>query len=325
MPNALINPNIKHLRIFVEIARRGSFRSASQTLHLSEPATSQAMGQLESLLSVKLLERTTRSVRLTEAGTEFLADAERILDSLDHSVAMLREFASSGRGRVTLACLSSTVYRLLPPALNDMKRLYPNINVVFKDDNMRGILQSLDTGECDLAIVSEDGQDKKLISLPLVIDAFQVVCPAGHPLSRKKRITGTDLSAHKLVLLRRGSGIRDLFDRCMERSQLSATVTHETTQIHTLLGLVESGLGPTVLPAMLCPPASHANVVVLPLNRPSITRRLGLAFPPGKEPSFAARALASVIQKTVQGEGLRIPAGVKKLCMPECEAASDSA
>ena len=313
MAHALINPNLKHLRIFVEIARRGSFRSASETLHLSEPATSQAMGQLESLLSVKLLDRTTRSVRLTEAGAAFLVDAERILDSLDHSVAMLREFASTGRGRVTLACLSSTVYRLLPPALTEMKQLYPNINVVFRDDNMRGILQSLDSGECDLAIVSDDGPSKASPSIPLLTDAFQVVCPAGHPLASKKRVSGADLCAHKLVLLRRGSGIRDLFDRSMERSQLSTTVTHETTQVHTLLGLVESGLGPTVLPAMLCPPATHASVKVLPLHRPAVTRRLGLQFPAGKEPSSAARALASVIQKTVQSTGLQIPAGVQRI------------
>lgn len=313
MAHALINPNLKHLRIFVEIARRGSFRSASETLHLSEPATSQAMGQLESLLSVKLLDRTTRSVRLTDAGAAFLVDAERILDNLDHSVAMLREFASTGRGRVTLACLSSTVYRLLPPALTEMKQLYPNINVVFRDDNMRGILQSLDSGECDLAIVSDDAPSKASPFIPLLTDAFQVVCPAGHPLSSKKRISGADLCAHKLVLLRRGSGIRDLFDRSMERSQLGTTVTHETTQVHTLLGLVESGLGPTVLPAMLCPPATHASVKVLPLHSPAIARRLGLQFPAGKEPSSAARALASVIQKTVQSTGLQIPAGVQRI------------
>ena len=113
----MINPNLKHLRVFVEIARRGSFRNAATALHLSDPATSQGITQLESLLAVKLLDRTTRSVRLTEAGAAFLVDAERLLDGMDHAVATLREFATTGRGRVSLACLSSTVYRLLPPVL----------------------------------------------------------------------------------------------------------------------------------------------------------------------------------------------------------------
>lgn len=309
----MINPNLKHLRMFVEIARRGSFRGAAAALHLSEPATSQAVSQLESLLAVKLFDRTTRSVRLTAAGAAFLVDVERLLEGMDQSIATLREFATTGRGRVTLACLSSTVYRLLPPALAEMKRRYPGINVVFRDDNMRGILHSLDNGECDVAIVSEDPVKKRGLAIPLVSDTFQVVCPVDHPLAGRSKISGAELTAHEVVLLRRGSGIRDAFDRAAERLGLELSVVHETTQIHTLLGLVESGLGVTVLPSMLCPGPANATFAVRPLRRPAVGRRLGLVFPPGKEPSFAARTLAEVVRQTVLATGLQTPAGVTKI------------
>ena len=98
----MLNPNLKHLRIFVEIARRSSFRNAANALHLSEPAASQAISQLESLLDVKLFDRTTRIVRVSEAGAIFLNDAVRLLESMDHSISALRDFAKSGRGRVTI-------------------------------------------------------------------------------------------------------------------------------------------------------------------------------------------------------------------------------
>ena len=312
MAQALINPNLKHLRIFVEIARRGSFRSAARTLHLSEPAVSQAMTQLESLLTIKLLDRTTRSVRVTEVGSAFLVDAERILDGLDRSVKSAREYAKTGRASVTLACLSSTVYRILPPALTEMRRAHPGINVVFKDDNMRGILNSIENDECDLAIVSDDDMNKRTLSIPLIKDTFQVVCPANHPLAKQQRITGADLSAYDLVMLRRGSGIRDSFDRAIEKRALKMSVIHETTQIHTLLGLVESGLGATVLPSMLCPPESHPTTVVRPLITPSIVRSLGLLYPPGKDPSMGARILAEVIYRSTMNNNLQLPKGVKK-------------
>jgi len=78
----MLNPNLKHLRIFEEIARRGSFRNAANAMHLSEPATSQAISQLETLLGVKLLDRTTRIVRISEAGLIFLEDAVRLLESM---------------------------------------------------------------------------------------------------------------------------------------------------------------------------------------------------------------------------------------------------
>ena len=312
MAHAQINPNLKHLRIFVEIARRGSFRSAAQTLHLSEPAASQAMAQLESLLAVKLLDRTTRTVRVTEVGSSFLVDAERILDGLDRSVKSVRDYAKTGRATVTLSCLSSTVYRLLPPALTEMRRSHPGINVVFKDDNMRGILASLENDECDLAIVSDDAMNKRALSIPLIKDTFQVVCPASHPLAKQQRISGTDLSGYDLVMLRRGSGIRDSFDRAIEQRGIKMSVIHETTQVHTLLGLVESGLGATVLPSMLCPPESHPTTVVRPLIKPSVMRSLGLVYPPGKDPSIGARALAEVIHKTTSSHSLHLPKGVKK-------------
>lgn len=311
MSKATINPNLKHLRIFVEIARRGSFRSAAQTLHLSEPATSQAMTQLEGLLGVKLLDRTTRVVRATEAGTLFLTDAERMLEGLDRSVVSVRDFAATGRGTVTLSCLSSTVFRLLPPALSEMKVLHPAISVLFKDDSMRGILKNLDEGDCDIAIVSDDAMNHHGIDIPLVKDAFQVVCPNGHPLARLKQVAATDLAKHDLVLLRRGSGIRDTFDRAIEKRGHSMTVVHETTQIHTLLGLVEAGVGVTVLPAMLCPPVDHP-IAVRPLARPTVSRTVGIVFPPGKEASPASQALAEAIQRALSRRTASLPPGVTR-------------
>lgn len=310
----MINPNFKHLRVFVEIARRGSFRNAANALHLSEPATSQAITQLESLINVKLLDRTTRSVRLTEAGLTFLIDAEKMLDGMDRAIVGLREFATSGQGRVSLACLSSTVFHLLPPVLIEMKRLYPSINVIFLDDTMRGILRSLENGDCDLAIVSEDSLTKTELTIPLVEDSFQLVCSSEHPLAKKTQVTGDDISAHELLLLRRGSGIRDVFDRAIETLSIPLNIVYETTQVHTLLGLVEAKLGITILPSMLCPTESNLALVVRPLQKPIVSRRLGIVFPEGKEPSPAAQLLAEVIRQTVGSKTMIKPFGVKSIC-----------
>lgn len=309
----VINPNFKHLRVFIEIARRGSFRNAANALHMSEPAASQAISQLETLLAVKLLDRTTRSVRISEAGAAFLIDAERLVEGMDHSITALRELAASGRGRVSIACLSSAVYRLLPPVLAEMKRCCPGIDVLFLDDNMRGILHKLDTGECDLAIVSEDPTIKWGRSMALLDDDFQVVCCADHPLAQRLKVSGADLAKHELVLLRRGSGIRDNLDQALEKLDIRLNVVHETTQVLTLLGLVEAGMGVTVLPSMLCPDPAHGLFAVRPLHKPTVGRRLALVFAPGKEPTEAARLLAEVVHQTVLSAKLSAPAGVTKI------------
>jgi DNA-binding transcriptional LysR family regulator len=309
----MVNPNLKHLRIFVEIVRRGSFRNAALALHVSEPAASQAMTQLESLLGVQLLKRTTRSLGVTEAGADFLEDAERLLRGMDHAIANLRDFANSGRSKVSLACLSSAVYRLLPPVLTQMQLQHPRIHVVYQDNNMRGILQSLESGECDIALVSDHGAFKRGFAIPLVNDCFQVICPDGHPLSLHNQVTGENLQSHPMVLLHRGSGIRDVFSEAMEHQGLALNVVSETTQIHTLLGLVEYGLGVTVLPSMLCPDPSNLAFAVKQLIQPVVERQLGIVFPEGREPTPSARALAEVIRQAVLSDSLHMPPGVSRI------------
>jgi DNA-binding transcriptional LysR family regulator len=260
-----------------------------------------------------LFDRTTRIVRITEAGLLFLEDAVRLIETMDYSIAALKDFAKSGRGRVTIACLSSAVYRLLPPVLAEMKISYPELDVVFLDDNMRGILQKMDKGECDIAIVSEDSERKFNISIPLLDDVFQVVCRSDHRLSLKNKISGTEISKHELVMLRRGSGIRDLLESEFEKKSIQINVVHETTQVLTLLGLVEANLGLTILPSMLCPDPSRGAFMVIPLEKPKIHRRLGLIFATGREPTAAARLLARVIQTTVLSQDFSIPNGVVKV------------
>jgi DNA-binding transcriptional LysR family regulator len=171
----------------------------------------------------------------------------------------------------------------------------------------------MDKGECDIAIVSEDSERKFNISIPLLDDVFQVVCRSDHRLSLKNKISGTEISKHELVMLRRGSGIRDLLESEFEKKSIQINVVHETTQVLTLLGLVEANLGLTILPSMLCPDPSRGAFMVIPLEKPKIHRRLGLIFATGREPTAAARLLARVIQTTVLSQDFSIPNGVVKV------------
>ena len=310
--NSLINLNLKHLRIFVAVGRSGSFRASAQALHISQPAASHAVSQIESLISVPLLERTTRSVRLTSAGAYFLAEAERLVEGLDRSVAAVREFASSGQGRVSLACLSSAAARLLPPVLAEMRRRHPHISVALQDNNMRGILQSLAAGECDVAIASEDPAIHKNRFEPLLTDNFQVVCRADHPLAERRFVSGGDLTSNQCVMLRRDSAIRAALDRSLGALNLEMQIVHETTQVHTALGLAEAGIGIAVMPAMLCPGPENTGVAVRELRNPRVFRRIGLAFPAFKELSSSALVFADVFKQVLRAGRIKLPKGMTR-------------
>ena len=116
---------------------------------------------------------------------------------------------------------------------------------------------------------------------------------------------------YSVLHLRNNSGVRNTFDDAMEKAGLTPKIIHETTQISTLLGLVESGLGLTVLPGMMCPANGNNNICIRPLARPIISRKIGIIYSPKKLPTIAAQLLANLIKGYIYSNEFELPPGVK--------------
>lgn len=179
--------------MLIEVGRRKSFRAAALASHLGQPAASQAIAQLEEALGTRLLDRATRPVSL--------AESIRVLADFDRSVESLGAFVSQGTRRVRVACLSSAVFRLLPPVLARMREEHPHLTVVVDDDNVRGIRKRLEAGQCDLGIASADVASDTIAFEPLLDDPFHVLCPHGHALWGKEPIALKALDGQPLILL----------------------------------------------------------------------------------------------------------------------------
>lgn len=306
-----INVNMRHLRVFVEVARRKSFRAAANSSFLGQPGVSQAIARLESALDVRLFERNTRTVSLTEAGEMFLADTERILHDFDHSIDQLAAFIRDGRRRVRVACLSSTVFRILPDVLEAMATRRPVLAVVLYDDNVRGIARRLTTGECGIGIASDEIESETIGFYPVLEDRFKLACPAGHPLAGDQPLDLQALHGQRLILLRKDSGIRASIDRVLAGAGIGIDVGFETSQIHTLLGMVESGMGATVLSSLLL--TGHSDkTYVRPIAAPQFARRIGICYVRGKMLNEGAVAFAETFI-AVMRDSTRLPDGVAVL------------
>ena len=303
-----INVNLRHLRVFVEVAHRKSFRAAADSSHLGQPGVSQAVARLESGLGVKLFERSTREVSLTEAGEMFLADTERILQDFDRSVEQVEAFVRDGKRRVRVACLSSSVFRLLPQALDAMAALQPPVTVVLYDDNVRGITRRLASGECGIGISSDEVESDTIGFYPVLEDRFKLVCPIGHPLAGNKPLKLQYLNGQRLIMLRKDSGIRAVIDRTLANAGIGIEVGFETSQIHTLLGMVEQGMGATVLPSLLLA-GGTGKTQVRSIAAPPLTRRIGVAYVRGKTLNEGAIAFAKTFI-AVMRESRGLPDGV---------------
>lgn len=308
----MIYPNPRHLRAFVTLAEVGSFGGAAKLLHIGQPALSQAIAGLEELVGVRLLERTTRSLSLTPAGVEFLNDARRVLEANELLLQRGVQWAQARRGRIALLSIPSVAHRLLPAIVREFNQSHPEVDVEVHDHADPVLRQRLDRGEGDLAILTilEDAAGRH--TLPFLRDRFRVVLPAEHPLARQDAVEAAQLAGERLILLRRGALFRSYMDVVLSRLQLRHAPL-EVDQPGTLLGMVEGGLGLSLLPALSCPTPALRSVVSRPLLRPEVSRLIGFARPADRSPMPVVKALVDALLDHLAAHADTLPAGCERV------------
>ena len=312
----MIYPNLRHLRAFVAIADTGSFIAAAEAVHLGQPALSQAISKLESQLGVRLLERSSRALRLTPAGEEFLVEARRVVDSVARMMDQGSDWAKARRGRLELLAVPSVAHRLLPTLVKEFSQLHPEIKVNVHDHRDAILRQRLERGEGDLAILSQLSDTAAQHDLPFLRDRMQVLCPAGHPLAVLPAVAAGELAGEQLVLLRRGAVFRSFADAALNAVTL-AKPPLEVDQPLTLVGMVEAGLGIALLPAMSCPSAALTSVAARPLSRPDVHRRLAFSLPAGRAPMPVVQRFVQVSLAVLAKNPALLPAGCDILKVSE--------
>ncbi len=308
----MMDPNPRHLRAFVALAEAGSFHRAAERIHIGQPALSQAIAGLEERVGVRLIERTTRSVRLTAAGEEFLVDARRVIEANERLMARGVEWAQLRRGRIELLAIPSIAHRLLPTLVRHFAQAHPGVRVDVRDHPDPVLRERLARGEGDLAILTPTQETVRHPVLPFLRDRFRVLLPAGHPLARRASIDVGQLAEQRLVLLRRGALLRSYMDGALGGLELTEPAL-EVDQMATLVGMVEAGLGIAMVPALGCPGPALRSVVNRPMRRGSVSRPIAFALPLGTEPTGAVRAFVGSALGSVAGASAGLPPGCERL------------
>lgn len=304
----VIYPNPRHLKAFVALAEVGSFSAAAAAVHIGQPALSQAIAGLEEMVGVRLIERTTRSVRLTPAGEEFLVDARRVLEANERLLARGTQWAQAYRGRIDLLAIPSVAHRLLPLLVKDFAKAYPEVRVEVHDHPDPVLRQRLERGEGDLAIMTPTQDGAGQPTLAFLRDHFRVLVASSHALAQQKFVDVRQLADAPLILLRRGALLRSYMDVAIGSLQLQHPPV-EVDQIATLVGMVEAGLGVALLPAMGCPSPALRTVVNLPLRPASVHRLIAFALPAGRERMPVVQAFVRDALTSLAAHRGRLPPG----------------
>lgn len=277
--------NLKVLTTFLAVAENTSFRKAADRLHVSLPAVSMQVKQLEEQLGVPLLQRTTRKVELTREGEQLVISLRRAMAELDGALMGIRQAANALQGHLVFACVPTVAGTRLPALLVDFARRHPGISVGVRELAQPDLLEAVRRREVDFGIGPVPDRTGDLHCEPLFTEPIVALMKASHPAAGKAGVSLHELS--KGSVLRLGaSGFRKQLASVLEQEGLAPDLQYEFTHVSTMVAMVEAGLGVGILPSIAAPPSRTLKAVRL--VRPAMTRTLAVITIRGHRLSPAA-------------------------------------
>jgi LysR family transcriptional regulator, hydrogen peroxide-inducible genes activator len=263
---------IHQLRYFCAVARTGSFTRAAEQLGIAQPSLSQQIRVLEKQVSTPLFERLGRSVRLTAYGEALYQPALAILQQVTEAQAAIFELQQGVKGHLRIGVIPTIMPYLLAPHAGQFVERFPDLDVQFVEDTTPNLLERLQSGDLDIAVASLPVRNRDIVCSELFREPLLVALCDGHPLACTDSIDLQDLRDERLLVLKEGHCLHDdvLVGCTRHRSRMNPVF--ETDQMASIIELVRSGFGVTLLPAMA---ASHAAGCKLIPLKPDGFRRVG--------------------------------------------------
>lgn len=301
-----MNVTLRQLRAFVEVAEAKHFTRAADKMDLSQSTVSTLVRELEVNLDLRLFDRHTRMLSLTQAGAEILPLARKALADLDSVLGSSSELKTLGRGRVSIAASSLQAALMLPRVIRDFGTAHPGVTVDLHDVPQPDVLEMVRSGAVDFGIGTESGVRHDLGARVLMTDTFVIMMPPGHPLSRKRELQWTDLEGYPMIGSPPGNPLREQVDVALARHGVELVRRYEISLPLTIIGMVEGGLGIAVLTTTASRLALSLGLVVKPVTNPVIKRDVSLLFHAERSLSPAAKNFSDLLFKR-RSQLLKVP------------------
>ncbi|MEL5210796.1 LysR family transcriptional regulator [Serratia nevei] len=291
-----MNYSLKQLRVFVAVARHGSFSRAGEAIGLTQSAVSHSVKELEAEVGVRLLDRTTREVVLTDAGLRLANRVERLLDELQAALLDARSFGVQRSGTVRVATSQTISAHLMPQCIAAGEREYPEIRIMLRDQAQQQVLHSVRNAEVDFGIVVDPVQAVDLECEAVLHEPFLLLCRDDHPFATQPEVRWSALNGCRLVLQDYASGSRPLIDSVLRQQGIEAQVVQEIGHPATLFPMVAEGIGISIFPALALPLPEGGRLRVRRLV-PEINRALMLVRRKNRSLTPAAEAIWQVARQ----------------------------
>ncbi|MFN2377744.1 MAG: hydrogen peroxide-inducible genes activator [Candidatus Binatia bacterium] len=293
-PAPVALPTLRQLEYVVAVADESSFGTAASSCHVSQPGLSAQVREVEQLLGVRLFDRDRRGVVVTPVGMEVVERARALLTSARELVTAAKARSRPLVGPFRLGVIPTIAPYLLPAALPAVRRAFPELRLILREEKTGDLLELLAKGGIDAALMATDVRLGDVETAPLFDDAFLLAMPSAHALSARKQVTERDLDGERVLLLEDGHCLRDQTLAVCDRAGADENAELRATSLATLVQMVAGGEGVTLLPeiAVAVVAGKGSGIVVRPFKAPAPSRKLGLAWRRGSSRGDEMRMLA---------------------------------
>jgi DNA-binding transcriptional LysR family regulator len=286
---------LRQLRIFEAVARHSSISRAAREMHLTQPAVSMQVKQLEQQIGLPLLEQIGKRLFLTEAGLELRRHAQRFAQQTQELQTAMEQFRGLQRGRLRLAVVSTANY-FLPPLIAALTRAHPGMHISLQVGNRESVLAALSDNRADMAVTGQPPDQEDLVGEHFLDNPLVVIASPSHPLSALAQISLERLAAETLVVREPGSGTRAAVERHLAAHSLDCKAGCELNTNEAIKQAVQAGLGLGVVSAQTVElELELRRLVILPVATFPIIRRWYLVHHRDQRLSAAAVAFRDLL------------------------------
>jgi len=274
--------SLRQVRAFVAVARLKSFTRAAALLHVAQPTLTVQIRKLEETLAVRLFDRTSRSVELTQAGRDLLPVLGRLVQDLDGLLVNLRSPAARYQGLVKIAALPTAAAGFLPKAINTFRARHAGADFRIRDVIARRVLALVEAEDVDIGITGGPTNTADVDVLLTMEDRMHVVFPLAHPLAEAESITPDLLMRYPLIMMDPDTSVRSVVEAGFHAAGLIPQPAGEATYMMTAIGMVQAGLGITILPASAQEIRVDPALRSRPIDGPGFVRQISLVKKSGR-------------------------------------------
>ncbi len=296
------------MRAFTALAKTGSFTLAAQYLHVTQAALSGLIKELEQTLGVRVVDRSTRRIALTDVGKELYPLFSKMIDDLDGALLDIANQTQLKKGVVRIAAPQLMSCTLLPEIIASYRVAHPDIQVRLVDCAVENVSSRVFSGEVDFAIGPEREPSSQIDAAVLFEMPFVLVFPQGHALEPRERVTWSDLSDYPFIALQGQFTERLLSDMHSSLRDVPLKPANEVTFMTTALAMVSAGLGVTVCLPYAEPLVRLYQLHMRQLYEPELTRRFFVYTRQNRSQSPATESFIAFLFKYVEAHDWNIPA-----------------